>query len=184
MVIIDCGANLGQGYERLIQQYSLSVTDLYMFDILPEACNFLTKKYPFAKVYNKGVWNKNETRLIKQENAIIEGVSGVGHESNILQEKYTPTTSGTHHTWTTYELECIDFSNFIKNNFQKNSDILLKIDIEGAEYEVIDSLIETNTINYIKKLHIEWHPHLRNDTVKDVFWYNNIFNQKNILLLN
>ena len=184
MHVIDCGANLGQGYERLLKEHNIQTTSLIMFDILPEACVFLRKKYPFAQIYNNGVWYKEENRTVKRENATLEGITKVGHESNILENNHKPTTSGFNHAWDTYQLQCINFSNFLKNKFSINDNILLKIDIEGAEYEVIDSLIENNTLSYIKSLHIEWHPHLRNDTVKPLSYYQEFFKNKNINLLN
>jgi hypothetical protein len=37
--------------------------------------------------------------------------------------------------------------------------IIVKLDIEGAEYEVIESLLESGAINRINELFIEWHDH-------------------------
>lgn len=182
-VVIDCGANLGQGYNRLVQNYSLTPRAVHMFDILPEACDFLRVKYPNAIIHNKGVWCSSEKRIVKREKANIDGVQNVGHESNILQDIHTKTTSGAHHDWDTYELECINFSAFLKENFQISDNILLKLDVEGAEYEIIDKLIEDNTISLIKNIHIEWHPHLRTDSPNNVSYYEDIFKANNINIL-
>jgi FkbM family methyltransferase len=37
--------------------------------------------------------------------------------------------------------------------------IILKLDIEGAEYEVVKDLIETDSIRLVNEIHIEWHDH-------------------------
>jgi FkbM family methyltransferase len=58
------------------------------------------------------------------------------------------------------EIECIDFSNFIKNSFDKDDYIVCKMDIEGAEYEVIKDMQEKGVLSYINVLFIEWHNHL------------------------
>jgi len=54
-------------------------------------------------------------------------------------------------------VDCIDLSQWIANNFDKNDEIILKMDIEGAEYEVIQKMINEKTINYINSIFIEWH---------------------------
>lgn len=182
-VYIDCGANLGQGFERLKSRINFIDYKVFMFDILPSACNFLKNQYPEAMIYNQGVWNCNTIRVVKQENAIIENVSKVGHESNILQDKHAMSDSGLKSQWENYELNCIDFSEFLVKNFKQTDNILLKIDIEGAEYEVFDRLIETKTLNFIKQVHVEWHSHLRTDKVKDIFYYFEIFKKNNIIVL-
>lgn len=181
-IFIDCGANLGQGYERLNSKYNLSSYKIIMFDIIPEACNFLRNKYPNYSVINKGVWYKDEIREIRIENADIDGVRGVGHESNILVDKHKRTDSGLKHSWTNIKLECIDFAKYLQT-FESDTNIFLKLDVEGAEYEIIDHLIETKTLPLIKKLNVEWHPHCRLDRVKDINYYTNIFEKNNIQLV-
>jgi len=183
-VIIDCGANLGQGYERLIDSFALTPRLVYMFDILPEACGFLENKYPNAFVYNKGVWCEDIKKTVKREKAKINSIENVGHESNILGDIHNKTSSGAHHDWDSYEIEYINFSNFLKTNFKSTDKILLKLDIEGAEYEVMDKLISDGTICLIDSLHIEWHPHLRTDSPNDISYYETIFNINNINILN
>jgi len=54
-------------------------------------------------------------------------------------------------------IQCIDFSQWIKKHFQKEDDIILKLDIEGAEYEVLNKMIEDDTLCYINELMISWH---------------------------
>jgi len=48
-------------------------------------------------------------------------------------------------------------SNFILENIVLNDELILKLDIEGAEYKVISDLFETGAIKYISRLMIEWH---------------------------
>jgi hypothetical protein len=59
-------------------------------------------------------------------------------------------------------VECIDFSEFLKNNIEKNSEVICKMDIEGAEFEVLDKIINDKTVKLIDILYIEWHSHLLN----------------------
>ena len=55
------------------------------------------------------------------------------------------------------EVECIDFSYWLKNNFNNNDHIIVKMDIEGAEYDIIEKMLNDNTFEYINQLYIEWH---------------------------
>lgn len=55
-------------------------------------------------------------------------------------------------------VKTIDISKFI-DNFSDNDYLILKLDIEGSEYEVISKLIETEKIKKIKEIYIEWHDH-------------------------
>lgn len=181
-IYIDCGANLGQGYERLKRVFDLTSYELYMFDIIPAACNALKEKYPHAKVFNQGIWSFNEIRDIQIEKATLEGIPGVGHESNVLQDTYKISDSGLHHEWDILKIDCIDFSEFL-SQFSNNNEIFVKMDIEGAEYEVMDRLIDTGTIKHIKKLNIEWHPNSRKDSPKSIEYYNDVFVQYNIKLI-
>ena len=180
-IFIDCGANLGQGYDRLNTKYDLSNYKIIMFDIIPNACAALKDCYPQATILNNGVWNKNEEREIKIEGADMGGVSAVGHESNILQELHNISESGKRFTWEKIQLKCIDFSEFLTS--LKDEYLFVKFDIEGAEYEVIDRLIETDTLKYINAINIEWHPQLRKDSVKEISYYDQAFLQNNIEIL-
>ena len=44
-------------------------------------------------------------------------------------------------------------------NFDENDYIVVKLDIEGAEYEVIESMLNSGAINRVNELYIEWHDH-------------------------
>ena len=48
-------------------------------------------------------------------------------------------------------------SKWITDNFTKDDYIILKMDIEGAEYEVLNKMIDDNSIKYINKLYVDFH---------------------------
>lgn len=56
-------------------------------------------------------------------------------------------------------VRCIDFSQWISQQFDPRDLIILKLDIEGAEYRVLDKMIADGTIDYIDELLIEFHWH-------------------------
>jgi len=179
-IFIDCGANLGQGFERLRNRYDLSIyEDIYMFEPLPNAFNFLKEKYIHAKIYNQAVWIDNIEKMFGIEIATIDGIPGVGHASNVLGEKYLR-TDNPHLSWIEIPVQCIDFATFLKDNFDTTDNIFVKFDIEGAEYSVLEKLIETNTLQFIKTINIEFHSHLLRETQRPESYYLDIFKKHNI----
>jgi len=54
-------------------------------------------------------------------------------------------------------VDSLDFSNFILKNFSKEDHIVVKMDIEGAEYEVLEKMIKDDSIDYLNELIVEFH---------------------------
>lgn len=52
---------------------------------------------------------------------------------------------------------CIDIAKIVNLAAEYYKDIILKLDVEGAEYEIIERLIDTQEINKISKVYVEWH---------------------------
>lgn len=51
----------------------------------------------------------------------------------------------------------IDFSTWIRESFSEQDNIVVKMDIEGAEYPVLRKMIADQSISFIKVLYVEWH---------------------------
>ena len=49
------------------------------------------------------------------------------------------------------------YSKFIRD-LKKDNYIILKLDVEGAEYEILNHLIDENTFSLIDEFHGEFHP--------------------------
>jgi|GEM_PF-1164772 len=56
-------------------------------------------------------------------------------------------------------IQCVDLSLFIKEQSEKYDEIILKLDVEGAEYEILEKMLKDKTISCIKKLYAEFHWH-------------------------
>jgi len=54
-------------------------------------------------------------------------------------------------------VKTLDFSKFIIDNFSLKDRILLKIDIEGKEYNLLDKMMKDGSIEYINEIYCEWH---------------------------
>jgi FkbM family methyltransferase len=52
---------------------------------------------------------------------------------------------------------CMDFSKWLYETFRPDDRIIVKMDIEGAEYEVLRRMLEDGSIAYVHKLYLETH---------------------------
>ena len=142
------GANIGD----ITSIFSRMNCKVYSFEPTKETFKILKNRFSKNKnvtCYNKACWNKNEKLKFyhhewSRHNNIhwSNGNSLLVEKKNINKNDYE-------------ETEAIDISKFI---FNIPSEIdLVKIDIEGAEIEVINHIIDTGTINKIRKLICEVH---------------------------
>jgi len=147
---IDCGANVGVVTTQMAQ-YAKKV---YAFEPNPYAFKELQKKFEDNKkvvIYNQGVWDKNTTtKLFFHENSDQNevmwstGSSIIAEKSNVLKSKYQ-------------EIEIIDLVEFIKKI--KEEITVIKIDIEGAECELLEKIIASGIYKQVKMIFVETHDH-------------------------
>ncbi len=145
---IDCGANKGQSIAWAIDYYKDH--DLKIDSFEPQLENFevLEDKYgdeEFVTLYNNAVWKLDEIKRFYPQNW------GARTGSSLIEGKYStdPLVS--------VKVECLDLANWIKENTIPDAHTILKIDIEGAEYDVIPHLLENNIQDVIDEWLIEWH---------------------------
>jgi len=61
-------------------------------------------------------------------------------------------------------VQCIDIRKFLKDTFDPADLVMLKLDIEGAEYDVLPELLKDGEAMIIlKSLFVEWHPNFLPD---------------------
>jgi FkbM family methyltransferase len=90
-------------------------------------------------LHEKVVWIRNGT-------AIFYDSGNAG--ASLLQMK----------TWENpTKVECVDLSSWIKENFSKEDHVILKLDVEGAEYEIIKKMDDDGTFELVDKLYGEIH---------------------------
>jgi len=144
-VAIDCGANVGNITDWFLSQGA----EVYAFEPNPHAFAVLKERFldnPRVVCINKGVAgikDVGEAKLFlhkKAETNQVKYASGC----SILSDKHNVNADDY------LSIEIIDLCEFIKN-LEKRVKIL-KIDIEGAEVELINDLIDqglSNEIGYI-----------------------------------
>lgn len=55
------------------------------------------------------------------------------------------------------KVECINFSRWLRSSFSKDDYIIVKLNIEGSEYPVIDSMYKDGTLSMVNTFYISWH---------------------------
>lgn len=147
-VAIDCGANVGNITDKL----SMNGATVYAFEPNPYAYNVLKKRFSKrrnVKCIKSAVWDHNTImKLYLHEMADADqvawstGSSLMSSKSNVRNDKYIT-------------VKVIDLIEFIENI--KNRVKVLKIDIEGAEVEILEHIIRRNLYKKIDYTIVETH---------------------------
>jgi FkbM family methyltransferase len=148
-IFLDCGTHYGEGLSNFANMFNMDKTwDIYSFE---------PNKYLWEE-HNK----QNENENIKYINKAIY-INNDTISFNIAYPNTDASSIYKNHIgdnfYETLQAECLDLSQFILDNFSKDDFIVIKMDIEGAEYEVLRKMIKDNSILYINELFVEFHSH-------------------------
>ena len=176
-IFLDCGSNLGQGFTKISQENNMNEEwEFYLFEPNFECCQILKEsiKFPKLEIYQKAVSDNYGFSDLFIEFCPTESkwVGGATHintgeyiKPSYIKDEYFKKSE--------YQIETIDLSDFIKKNFSFEDHIVLKLDIEGSEFNILKKMIQDKTLDYVNKIYIEWHDH---------FFSGNQFNEKNYIL--
>jgi FkbM family methyltransferase len=147
-IVLDCGANTGD----ISLKFAKRGATVYSFEPDPLAYNLLidkVKKYPDVTCIQKGVWDKNEQVALythkdqeADDAAFTVGSSIKSDKVNVDREK-------------AQFIEVIDLSAFIKQ-LGKKIDVI-KLDVEGAETEILKKILSDETYNCFDMMYVETH---------------------------
>jgi FkbM family methyltransferase len=149
--VVDIGFNFGL---FSLQALSKNVSKIIAF----EPNTSITQH--FKEMINDKRVNINDFAVSNYHGEVIfyensdPGLSTIYQEKDLIESK-----SGQ------YSVKVINFQDYLTENKIEKIDYL-KIDCEGAEYDIIDSLDEQYLSNNIRKICIEYHNHLHDDRVK------------------
>lgn len=160
-IAIDCGANIG----KVTAQMAKPGVTVYAFEPNPYAYAALYKRFshmPNIHCINKAVWDRTSTlKLYFHKNNSSDpikwssGSSLLVEKENVSSDQYA-------------EVEVIDLVEFIVGLGKPVR--LLKIDIEGAECDVLNRLIDSGVAATIPSIVAETHeariPRLQEDVKK------------------
>lgn len=176
-VFLDCGTNLGQGLMQFIYKEIIDDTfEIHCFEPNPYALEYSKKRFADDKFKNYNIIFHEVALWIEEckKTFTLEAFTGeyvcmhsgehlgydlkAGGASNIMGDKWKK-PGWIQDNWLSNDMEvdCIDFSDFLKNNIDSEDYVVCKMDIEGAEFEIVPKLLEENTIDLIDEIYVEWH---------------------------
>jgi FkbM family methyltransferase len=148
-IFLDCGGHKG-GTIRKFKQTTFWEDDfeIFSFEAIPRLANKYQNEIVENETYfNKAVWIEDGTLdFFTDPKQNGKGGSVHSHKTTGNLDKGNPIT-----------VESIDFSKWVTDNFDKDDHIVLNMDIEGAEYEILEKMLEDDSIDYIDIACIEFH---------------------------
>jgi FkbM family methyltransferase len=157
VLFVDLGANLGQGYSWFKNYFNTANISFELFEP-----------------------NPNCVKKLEQLDDIVAGrivlhPVGVGKEEGSFEFYGLDNSEGGNYSqggsiikehnssWYTssedkaIKVKVIDFSSYLEKKSKIFNKIIVKMDIEGAEVDLLEALLEKNTINLISVLYVEFH---------------------------
>jgi FkbM family methyltransferase len=136
-IVIDLGGYEGQWASDLFSRYRC---EIYIFEPVDAFYENISKRFECnqsIKTYKYGLGGKN---CVEKIYIAAEGSSVYKGEGN------------------SESIKIVDTKEWIDGNLAKNCTIdLMKINIEGGEYDLLERLIETNMISRIKNIQVQFH---------------------------
>jgi FkbM family methyltransferase len=160
-IFVDCGFNAGEMLERFVkalpdfQFYGFEVNSQYFAERAAE----LQKRYPNIRGLNFSAVSDHDGtasfHIAGQKKGVLRAEATTilpdFHEDQFIQEG-------------TYEVPAIDFSRWLKEMVARHTEadgskpfVVVKMDIEGAEYAVLEELVHYGTVALISELMVEFH---------------------------
>lgn len=163
-VYIDAGAKTGDTTTDFFygKRDDKNDFEVYSFEMNPKLLDSLHMlnegRHPTLRPLpaNKSIHIRNEAVWI--ENGFLEMHSDTREKLTGASVMNSPYATGKK-----IRVPSIDMSEWILNTFDAGDYIVLKIDIEGAEYEVLRKMIVTGAMCRINELKFEWHDRFRQD---------------------
>jgi len=129
----------------------------------------LAKKYG-GQFYKRAVWIQDDQVLTFKQNRNIfkNGVGASMYELNVNsigKTRYVKTGTNKFDygrfddgsSPDSFQVNTLDLSNFIKHNFKQDDVITLRLDVEGAEYEILRKFIIDGVLCYFDRIEYEAH---------------------------
>jgi FkbM family methyltransferase len=105
-----------------------------------------SKNLPITLI-EKGAWSYTGTKIFYYS----------GSHTQAGGTMYPRKTTGGIKPSNNYVVGVIDIAQFIRANFYREDHIIMKLNAEGAEYEIIPHLKRNNLIDWINKWYVQWH---------------------------
>lgn len=161
-VFLDLGTHHGQGLSEFVQRFNMGPEwIIHTFEANPVTYEIYMKnfyqKIPWVIPHNVAVSDHYGMLTLNQELAGDNIDHGMA--SSVIEiEKWNPFNMRDDGFFRRKKtVPSIDLSNFISENFDRDDNIVVKMDVEGSEFAILQKMIQDDTISYVKLLSVEWH---------------------------
>ena len=146
IAFVDCGAYSGTAIRWFRENPLYSAPDaIYAFECNPS----MMKNYGSGvTAIHSACWTHDGT-IEFYRNPTSPNIQG----NSVYRDKTTGDLDKDH----PIVVPCIDFSAWLKRTFTSGDTVIVKMNIEGAEYDVLEKCVLDNSIALITELHIQWH---------------------------
>jgi len=148
-IFIDCGAHCGESILEAKRRFGNDIK-IISFEANPNLAIPLQNHFKDdlnVEVRNEATWIED------QESTSFYLSVDWSDGSSIYKEKKSGGISDN----ISVNIPSINLANFIKK-IKKDNYIILKLDVEGAEYEILNHLIEEDVMSLVDEFHGEFHP--------------------------
>lgn len=153
-VFVDCGGNNGSSVRKFLTEFDAARRfHIYSFEpntlYEPNFAAFAQHKLIQAAVSDRD--GTAEFYLDRED----------GDGSTLFRDKLTKENGGfgTLDTANPDIVKTIDLSRWIRDELRSNDYVVLKLDVEGAEYDILEKMARDDTLGRVRHLFVEWHWH-------------------------
>ncbi len=147
-IVFDLGGYKGEWTEKILQMYSC---EIHIFELCEQF--YINIKNKFADNYKIKINNFGLSNCTKETLLYIDNDKTTIHYDNIIFNNDKPITVG--------KAKLIDFFDYIMEYKIEHID-LMKVNIEGEEYNLMEYILENNYVNNIRNIQIQFHANVEN----------------------
>jgi FkbM family methyltransferase len=152
-VMIDIGGHLGETVRRFYREVDdADQYEIYSFE--PEPATFIELDRNVGHIKNVNLINAMaglkagmETFYVGKDNHNEGGTSLIGKTTGGIDYKQS------------IKVESINFADWIRDNINDGDYVILKMNIEGGEYDLMEMLMKENLTGKFNKIFIQLHSH-------------------------
>jgi FkbM family methyltransferase len=143
--IFDCGSNIGMSVLYFKKYYPFA--RILAFE--PDPRTFATLR--------KNIHQNQLSNVVAHQVALglVDGLVDFYRDENENLSSLLMSTNRERHSGTRIQVPAKRLSTFIDSGVD-----LLKVDVEGAEFDVMDDLIATGKLHHVRRIHLEYHHHI------------------------
>ena len=156
-LFVDCGSNIGQGYSYFSKHYRNEHFDYILVEPNPRCLPFLealrSDCRSHIEIIGKAASTKSGSAMLfgppsKEGGPTDQALSIIAEHNSCLYDSEAATTD---------TVETFSLSQLILEKRNSYDVIALKMDVEGAEYDVLQDFLETGAHRALFAVYVEFH---------------------------